>query len=91
MGATAVKIEGSTTVILLSTFLLHQCSDSRIWHGVHAVVAGITKQDDRPRRLTRKETRISYRMVGNKIAAHVAINASRCIRHEKHKLQSNRQ
>ena len=44
LGATAGKIEGSTTAILVEIFfLLRQCSNSRIRHTAHVV---ITEQND---------------------------------------------
>ena len=73
MGATAIKITGNTTVI---TFLLCQWSNSKCStiDATFLVTVVTTKPDRLPRRPARKEQKISYRMVGNKIAAHVMMD-----------------
>ena len=76
MGATAVKIEGSMTVIFLTILSLRECSNSRIRRATHAVMADIKIHNRPPRRPARKDQKISYRIVGSKIAALVTMNVS---------------
>ena len=69
MGATAVKMTGNSTI---NIFLLDQCSNGRIRHATHAVMTGNKTRLSSEGR----DHKISYRMVGDKIAAHVTMNIS---------------